>query len=182
MKAECGGAAVESGTGILPVTMGYHRQDADATEGTGSGIGLGEPVDEEGVDFFGVGVGFEEVGQSVMGKAGDDHIGAGGEKFFAERTELARGVGQSVEQNEDTLGRVTVGQDNAASAFMQGVGGFRSLLVGPAFPGFVVGLRGGGRGEEVIGGERTEQPRRAEKNQGDDDGQNPQDVAHYERI
>jgi hypothetical protein len=61
----------------------------------------------------------QAVGQAVMGQAGNDNIGAGGEKFFAELAELARGIRQSVEQDEDAFGLVTVGQDDAASALMQ---------------------------------------------------------------
>ena len=110
----------------------------------------------------------QTVGQAVMGEAGNDDIGAGGEKFFPEFAELARGIGQSVEQDEDAIGLMPVSQDDAASALMQGEGGFSGLGLGPAGHGFVIICRRIRLRDEIVEGERAHQPGQREEENGED--------------
>jgi hypothetical protein len=112
-----------------------------------------------------------------MGEAGNDDIGAGGEEHFAEFAELARGIGQAVQQDENAFGFVTVGQDDAASALMQGKGGFSGLGLRPAGHGFVIGRRRIGRGDEIVEGESSHEPGQREEENGEDGEKGPDESA-----
>ena len=122
------------------------------------------------------------VSQSVMGEAGDDHVGAGGEKFFPELAELARGIGQSVQQDENSIGLVSVAQDDGAPAFVQRLFGLPRLLLFPAFHRFVVGPGRIGLGVKVTETQRSQQPDGTENEQRDRSSRDIQEDAHKAGI